>query len=654
MYQQVVGEDSREIFDRNIKEENICRMVEVKVNFDYDAEQHDELTIRVGDIIKNVSTPEGGWWEGELNGKKGLFPDNFVEVIKNPEKSKDRDKHDKEKDGADITAQRSSTKGHVAELANKLRDGVHIGGGPPKKRESLNKKKLKAKASFAYTPENDDELALEVGDVLEILKQEEEGWWEGNLNGKVGMFPSNFVELLDENGEEAEKTDEPKKDGDFQEIKGKKVQGFGFGNIFGGGPIKLKNKGASVKKVGPPETAERKKEDKTESPTMREKTVEKAIVRFSYAAENDDELNLEVGDVITLLDKELEDSGWWKGEVNGKVGVFPDNFVEIQPQETPKPKKPPPPSLSSSYGSTKVQNKPERPEPTHTDNSKKKDDAPSGSPPAIPSKKPPPVSKKPLPARPFESAPKSQPHTEDHKSKLVFHDKKESNHFDGLEANSEKLSHPTANRAKLPNRRPPSQVFLHTEEEKSTESKDHDKHKSSIIHKEEKEEKKDENVKDDAKKRLPTINSTHGPSMMSTSSKRNSYLANAVKQEDSPSKLPGKLSSSAAHSGTHSGSSHSIASSSSASVSHSGASSAVVDELRKEIRDLKANTVSKAAYNDLKSELDKLRKDMEAMKSAFGKKFVDLMNEVDEEKKTRLNTQVEIDRIKRLVADSSI
>lgn len=52
--------------------------------------------------------------------------------------------------------------------------------------------------------------------------------------------------------------DEPKKDGDFQEIKGKKVQGFGFGNIFGGGPIKLKNKGASVKKVGPPETAERK------------------------------------------------------------------------------------------------------------------------------------------------------------------------------------------------------------------------------------------------------------------------------------------------------------------------------------------------------------------------------------------------------------
>ena len=33
--------------------------------------------------------------------------------------------------------------------------------------------------------------------------QEEEGWWEGNLNGKVGMFPSNFVVVLEP--EEAEK-----------------------------------------------------------------------------------------------------------------------------------------------------------------------------------------------------------------------------------------------------------------------------------------------------------------------------------------------------------------------------------------------------------------------------------------------------------------
>ena len=37
------------------------------------------------------------------------------------------------------------------------------------------------------------------------------------------------------------------------------------------------------------------------------------------------------GQVIRILDKNLEDDGWWKGEVNGKEGVFPDNFVELLP-----------------------------------------------------------------------------------------------------------------------------------------------------------------------------------------------------------------------------------------------------------------------------------------------------------------------------------
>lgn len=26
----------------------------------------------------------------------------------------------------------------------------------------------------------------------------EEGWWEGSINGKSGVFPSNFVEMLED------------------------------------------------------------------------------------------------------------------------------------------------------------------------------------------------------------------------------------------------------------------------------------------------------------------------------------------------------------------------------------------------------------------------------------------------------------------------
>ena len=59
----------------------------------------------------------------------------------------------------------------------------------------------------------------------------------------------------------------------------------------------------------------------------------KAKVVYEYKAENPDELYLNVGDVIVVLDQNLEDMGWWKGDLNGKIGVFPDNFVELMPSE---------------------------------------------------------------------------------------------------------------------------------------------------------------------------------------------------------------------------------------------------------------------------------------------------------------------------------
>ena len=53
----------------------------VKVIFDYEAVEADELTLDVGDIITNVIKEDGGWWRGDLKGRNGVFPDNFVTVI---------------------------------------------------------------------------------------------------------------------------------------------------------------------------------------------------------------------------------------------------------------------------------------------------------------------------------------------------------------------------------------------------------------------------------------------------------------------------------------------------------------------------------------------------------------------------------------------
>ena len=52
------------------------------------------------------------------------------------------------------------------------------------------------RATFDYSAINDDELTLKVGDIVEFLGEDEEGWYKGQLRGETGVFPSNFVEEL--------------------------------------------------------------------------------------------------------------------------------------------------------------------------------------------------------------------------------------------------------------------------------------------------------------------------------------------------------------------------------------------------------------------------------------------------------------------------
>jgi len=54
--------------------------VEAVVEFDYVAQEVDELNLRKGDVITDIKKQPGGWWEGTLSGKRGMFPDNFVKV----------------------------------------------------------------------------------------------------------------------------------------------------------------------------------------------------------------------------------------------------------------------------------------------------------------------------------------------------------------------------------------------------------------------------------------------------------------------------------------------------------------------------------------------------------------------------------------------
>ncbi|KAK2587592.1 hypothetical protein KPH14_003720 [Odynerus spinipes] len=211
--------------------------MEAIVEFNYVAKEPDELTLRKGDIIKEIKVMFGGWWEGTLRDKRGMFPDNFVKVLDSSSSS-----------GTTMTDTISSTKSEEVTLRN---------GGSGRRW---------CKVLFSYEPCNEDELTLVPQDSIEFLGEVEDGWWRGRLRGRVGVFPSNFV--------------------------------------------------------SPPTYEE---EDKHKLKDRKEY----CRVLFPYNAANEDELTLVEGEVITLLSRDAPDKGWWKGELKGQIGLFPDNFVEV-------------------------------------------------------------------------------------------------------------------------------------------------------------------------------------------------------------------------------------------------------------------------------------------------------------------------------------
>ncbi|XP_034504963.1 SH3 domain-containing kinase-binding protein 1 isoform X5 [Ailuropoda melanoleuca] len=618
-------------------------MVEAIVEFDYQAQHDDELTISVGEIITNIRKEDGGWWEGQINGRRGLFPDNFVREIKKEMKKDPLSSKAPEKPMHEVSSGNALLSSETILRTNKRGE----------------RRRRRCQVAFSYLPQNDDELELKVGDIIEVVGEVEEGWWEGVLNGKTGMFPSNFIkELSGESDDLGVSQDEQLSKSSLRETTGsesdggdssstksegangtvataaiqpKKVKGVGFGDIFKDKPIKLRPRSIEVendflpveKTIGkklPPATAT----PEPSKPEMdsRTKTKDYCKVIFPYEAQNDDELTIKEGDIVTLINKDCIDVGWWEGELNGRRGVFPDNFVKLLPpdfeKEGNRPKKPPPPSapvIKQGAGTTERKHEikkipPERPEtlPNRTEEKERPEREPKldlqkPSVPAIPPKKPRPPKTNSLsrpgalpPRRPERPVgPLTHTRGDGPKIDLVgssisgILDKDLSDRsndidlegFDSVVSSTEKLSHPTTSRPKATGRRPPSQSLTSVSDNKAS---------------------------------LPPKPGTMaaggggGPAPLAsaTSSPLSSSLGTAGHRANSPSLFgsEGKPKTEPAAS-----------------------SQAAVEELRTQVREL--------------------RSIIETMKDQQKREIKQLLSELDEEKKIRLRLQMEVNDIKK-------
>jgi hypothetical protein len=154
---------------------------------------------------------------------------------------------------------------------------------------------LMAKVLFPYQAQESNELTFAKDDIIRIVSQEDVGWWEGELNGFVGLFPSNYVAIM-----ENAPAQQP-------------AAAVAPVQAEPAAPV------AAAAVAAEPVAAA------AAAPT--EGVFQKCSALYDYEGENDYELSIKEGEILTIS-SEME--GWYMGtNEQGASGLFPCNYVQI-------------------------------------------------------------------------------------------------------------------------------------------------------------------------------------------------------------------------------------------------------------------------------------------------------------------------------------
>ncbi|XP_031972524.1 dynamin-binding protein isoform X4 [Corvus moneduloides] len=138
---------------------------------DLSAQLEEELDFREGDVINIVGVPEPGWFEGELRGCRGIFPEGFVELL-TPLRAP----------GTSVDPEPTGTCDTNGTVDMPPKDDNEPGS-------------TYGVALYQFQALESQELDFDVGDRIRIVGILEDGWLEGELRGKRGIFPHRFVRL---------------------------------------------------------------------------------------------------------------------------------------------------------------------------------------------------------------------------------------------------------------------------------------------------------------------------------------------------------------------------------------------------------------------------------------------------------------------------
>uniref|UniRef100_A0A671K2T1 SH3 domain-containing protein 19-like n=1 Tax=Sinocyclocheilus anshuiensis TaxID=1608454 RepID=A0A671K2T1_9TELE len=230
--------------------------LQVQALYDFTPEGPGELMLKAGDVVSNVEQLDSEWYMGTCRNITGFFPINYVKTLNKP-----------------------GTSAPVSSNEWKSKPSPDPVRGP------------RCVARFDFEGEQSDELSFSEGDEIRLKEYVGEEWARGEVNGHVGIFPLNFVEVLE----------------DLPPVPVQKS---------------VPNKIALPGMAGSPNTRMSYKATKVES-----NGEEWAVALYDFTAETEEDLPFQQGDRI-LVTAHIDDE-WWSGRINGREGFFPKAFVEI-------------------------------------------------------------------------------------------------------------------------------------------------------------------------------------------------------------------------------------------------------------------------------------------------------------------------------------
>ncbi|XP_034518881.1 sorbin and SH3 domain-containing protein 1 isoform X14 [Ailuropoda melanoleuca] len=182
---------------------------EAIAKFNFNGDTQVEMSFRKGERIALLRQVDENWYEGRIPGtsRQGIFPITYVDVIKRPlvknpvdyidlpfSSSPSRSgtaspqpSHHSLRAGPDLT---ESEKSYVQPQAQQRRVTPD--------RSQTSQDLVSYQALYSYMPQNDDELELRDGDIVDVMEKCDDGWFVGTSRRtrQFGTFPGNYVKPL--------------------------------------------------------------------------------------------------------------------------------------------------------------------------------------------------------------------------------------------------------------------------------------------------------------------------------------------------------------------------------------------------------------------------------------------------------------------------